>query len=250
MRMIQTAGRNNLGDFAPMFGRFNDDILFGQVWSDETLPPKIRSIITVSAFMGRGLIDSAFRHHLEFAKKNGVTREEIAALITHAAFYIGWPVGWATFNLAKEVWADEEVKAETDLEKYAKTIFFPIGEPNPYSQYFSGASYLAPVSEDQVNIYNVTFEARCRNNWHIHHASSGGGQMLIGVGGRGWYQEFGKDAVEILPGTVVNIPANVKHWHGAAADGYFSHLAVEIAGENQSNEWLEPVTDEEYDKLK
>ena len=98
-------------------------------------------------------------------------------------------------------------------------------------------------------MFNVTFEPGCRNNWHIHHAGSGGGQMLICVGGRGWYQEWGREAVEMTPGTVVNIPANVKHWHGAAADSWFSHLAIEVDGGNASNEWLEPVSEEEYKKL-
>ncbi len=98
--------------------------------------------------------------------------------------------------------------------------------------------------------HNVTFEPRCRNNWHVHRATKGGGQMLVGVGRRGWYQEEGKPAVEILPGTVIHIPANVKHWHGASANSWFSHLAFEVEGENNSTEWLEPVTDEEYDILK
>ena len=112
---------------------------------------------------------------------------------------------------------------------------FPIGEPNTaYAQYFIGNSYLAPVSREQVSISNVTFEPRCRNNWHIHRATKGGGQMLIGVAGRGWYQEEGKQAVEILPGTVIHIPANVKHWHGAASDGWFAHLAFEVPGEDTS----------------
>ena len=249
-KIVQTAGRNQLGEFAPMFAGFNDDILFGEVWSDETLDLKTRSIITVSAFMGRGLVTDAFKHHLQNAKKNGVSKAEIAALITHAAFYIGWPMGWAAFNLAKEIWNDE-TPAQTELEKYAQSIFFPIGEPNDaYAQYFIGKSYLATVSNDQIPIHNVTFEPRCRNNWHIHKATSGGGQLLIGVGGRGWYQEWEKDPVEINPGTVINIPANVKHWHGASKDGYFSHLAMHVPGENQSNEWLEPVTDEVYDRLK
>lgn len=127
---------------------------------------------------------------------------------------------------------------------------FPIGEPNTaYSRYFTGNSYLARISDTQVPFANVTFEPRCRNNWHIHKATKGGGQMLVGVAGRGWYQEEGKPAQEILPGTVIHIPANVKHWHGAAADSWFAHLAFEIAGENTSNEWLEPVTDEEYNQL-
>ena len=127
---------------------------------------------------------------------------------------------------------------------------FPIGEPNTaYARYFTGRSYLAAISREQVNVSNVTFEPRCRNNWHIHHAEQGGGQMLIGVAGRGWYQEEGRPAVEILPGTVIHIPAGIKHWHGAAADSWFAHLAFEVAGEETSNEWLEPVTDEEYDRL-
>ena len=127
---------------------------------------------------------------------------------------------------------------------------FPLGQPNDaYAQYFIGQSYLAPLSTEQVFVANVTFEPGCRNNWHIHHADKGGGQMLICVGGRGWYQEEGKPARELHPGDVVNIPANVKHWHGAAKDSWFSHLALEISGENTSNEWCEPVDDEWYNAL-
>ena len=107
------------------------------------------------------------------------------------------------------------------------------------AQYFIGQSYLAPVSTDQIPIFNVTFEPGCQNNWHIHHAKSGGGQILICVGGRGWYQEWGKDPIEMTPGTVINIPANVKHWHGAAEDSWFSHLAIEVPGEETSTKWLE-----------
>ena len=117
-------------------------------------------------------------------------------------------------------------------------------------QYFSSRSFLAPISTSQVGIFNVTFEPGCRNNWHIHHAKSGGGQILVCVAGRGYYQEEGKDAVEMKPGDCINIPAEVKHWHGAAPDEWFSHLAIEVPGENSSNEWLEPVNDEEYRKLK
>ena len=142
---------------------------------------------------------------------------------------------------------DEETESLTEKERFQKEIFFPIGDPNDdFAQYFVGQSYLAPVSTEQVMIFNVTFEPGCRNNWHIHHASKGGGQMLISVGGKGWYQEEGKHAQEILPGTVIHIPANVKHWHGAQKDSWFSHLAFEIEGENASNEWCEPVIDEEY----
>ena len=128
---------------------------------------------------------------------------------------------------------------------------FPIGEPNDtYAQYFSGKSYLKYLSTEQVTVFNVTFEPGCRNNWHIHHAQKGGGQILICVAGRGWYQEWGKEAIEMHPGDVVNIPQGVKHWHGAAKDTWFQHLAVEVPGEDVVNEWCEPVSDEEYIKLK
>ena len=146
--------------------------------------------------------------------------------------------------MAKEVWADDDTA--TEKERFQQEMIFPIGEPNTaYAKYFKGNSYLAPISTEQVTCSNVTFEPGCRNNWHIHKADKGGGQMLIGVAGRGWYQEEGKPAVEILPGTVIHIPANVKHWHGASADSWFAHLAFGISGENVSNEWLEPVTDED-----
>ena len=128
---------------------------------------------------------------------------------------------------------------------------FPIGEPNDaYAQYFSGKSYLKYLSTEQVTMFNVTFEPKCRNNWHIHHAKKGGGQILVCVAGRGWYQEWGKDAIEMHPGDVVNIPEGVKHWHGAAKDSWFQHLAVEVPGEGIANEWCEPVSDEDYNKLK
>ena len=128
---------------------------------------------------------------------------------------------------------------------------FPLGQPNnAYAQYFDGQSYLAPLSTEQVGIFNVTFEPGCRNHWHIHHAKSGGGQILVVVAGRGWYQEWGKPARELKPGDVVNIPANVKHWHGAAKDSWFQHLAVEVGGEETSNEWCEAVDPEEYAKLR
>ena len=127
---------------------------------------------------------------------------------------------------------------------------FGAGKPNDaFAQYFIGQSYLDFVSTEQVFIGNVTFEPGCRNNWHIHHAASGGGQILLCTAGRGWYQEWGKPAQALKPGDCVNIPAGVKHWHGAAADSWFVHLAVEVPGEETSNEWLEPVTDEEYAKL-
>ena len=250
MAVKQTAGRDTLGKFAPEFARLNDDVLFGEVWSrEDSLPLKERSIVTVVALMSMGLTDSSFKYHLVSAKNNGVTKTEIAEILTHAAFYAGWPKAWAAFRMAKEVWG-EESPAETPMELHQKSMIFPIGEPNNgFAQYFSGKSYLSPISENQVGIFNVTFEPGCRNNWHIHSASRGGGQILICVAGRGYYREWGKDAVLMTPGDVANIPAGVKHWHGAAKENWFSHLAIEVPGENCSNNWLEPVSDEEYSKL-
>ena len=248
-KIVQTAGRTQLGEFAPEFAELNDDVLFGEVWNRPGLCPRERSMITVATLVGKGIVDSSLGHHLQFAKANGVTRTEIAEMLTHMSFYAGWPNAWAAFRQAKEVWAEDSA-GEDAKSAFQREMIFPIGEPNTaYAKYFTGNSYLARISDSQVPFANVTFEPRCRNNWHIHRAAEGGGQMLVGVAGRGWYQEEGKPAVEILPGTVIHIPANVKHWHGAAADSWFAHLAFEVPGENASTQWLEPVTDEEYDRL-
>ncbi len=127
---------------------------------------------------------------------------------------------------------------------------FSVGEKNDaFAQYFVGQSYLKMLSVEQVGIGNVTFEPGCRNNWHIHRAEKGGGQILLITAGRGWYQEWGKEPRALHAGDVVNIPANVKHWHGAAKDCWFAHLAVEVPAEGGKNEWCEPVSDEEYNKL-
>ena len=194
-KITQTAGRNALGEFAPEFAHFNDDVLFGDNWNNQDIDVKTRKVWTV--------------------------------------------------NEGDLPYEDKAMRA------HAKEMVFPIGAPNDgFAQYFSGKSFLAPVSTSQVGIFNVTFEPGCRNNWHIHHAKNGGGQILVCVAGRGYYQEEGKEAIEMKPGDCINIPAEVKHWHGAAADSWFSHLAVEVPGEETSNEWCEPVSDEEYGKLK
>ncbi len=141
----------------------------------------------------------------------------------------------------------------TNKEAFDQANIFGTGVPNEmFAQYFIGDSFLNPLTNPQqcpVFLANVTFEPGCRNNWHIHHASSGGGQILVCTAGEGWYQEAGKDAVSLHEGSVVCIPPEVKHWHGAKADSWFSHISVEVPGENRSNEWLEPVGDEEYKKL-
>ena len=252
-KIVQTAGRNQLGEFSPEFAHFNDDVLFGENWNNQDIDVKTRSIITVVALMSSGITDSSLVYHLKNAKAHGVTQKEIAAIITHVAFYVGWPKGWAVFNLAKEVWTINEGEfpyEDEAMRSHSKEMVFPIGTPNDaYANYFVGKSYLAPISTEQVGIFNVTFEPGCRNNWHIHHASEGGGQILVCVAGRGYYQEWGKDVIEMKPGDCINIPVGVKHWHGATSDSWFSHLAIEVPGKDSSNEWLEAVNDEQYLKL-
>lgn len=140
-----------------------------------------------------------------------------------------------------------------DISKFEENNVFGMGKPNEsFAQYFTGESFLNPLTnpkETAVFLANVTFEPGCRNNWHIHHAKSGGGQLLICTAGEGWYQAENKSPVSLTAGTVITIPAEVKHWHGAKKDSWFSHIAVEVPGTDTSNEWCEPVTDEEYNKL-
>ena len=246
MTIKQTAGRDALGKFAPDFAHFNDDVLFGENWNNADLDLKTRSLITVVALVSQGITDSSLSYHIANARKHGVSQKEMAAAITHVAFYAGWPNVWAAFNMAKEVYVDGEAKAD------GHGGLFGLGEPNDaYAPYYIGQSYLNALTtpDDYLPIHNVTFEPGCRNNWHVHHASKGGGQVLICVDGEGWYQEEGKPAQRLRPGDIVEIPANVKHWHGATANSWFSHLAFEFPGEDTSNEWLEPVDDEQYGAL-
>lgn len=254
VKVVQTAGRDNLGEFAPDFARYNDDILFGEVWSkNDVLPLHDRSIVTVSALIASGVVDSSLKYHLQSARNNGVTKAEMAEIITQLGFYAGWPKAWAAFNMAKEVYGVEDTAA---IKKNAYSVddikaesIFPVGNENvQYAKYFDGKSYLNMLSLKQVVVGNVTFEPGCRNHWHIHHATKGGGQILLVTAGHGWYQEWGKPAKALKAGDVVNIPAEVKHWHGAAKDSAFQHLAIEVPGEGTSNEWCEPVREREREK--
>lgn len=140
-----------------------------------------------------------------------------------------------------------------DKEEFDKANKFGTGNPNDaFAKFFVGNSFLNPLTnpkETAVFLANVTFEPSCRNNWHIHHAKTGGGQLLICTAGEGWYQEEGKDAVELKEGSVITIPPEIKHWHGAKKDSWFSHIAVEVPGEETFNQWCEEVSDEEYNKL-
>jgi len=167
MSIKQTAGKEQLADFAPKFAQLNDEVLFGEVWSrEDKLSLKMRSVVTLTALISKGIVDSSLSYHLSAARKNGITRTEMAEILTHLAFYAGWPNAWAAFRMAKEVYAD-------DGEQEQHGGFFGQGEPNTaYCQYFIGNSYLKPLTDPKntsVFIANVTFEPGCRNNWHIHH---------------------------------------------------------------------------------
>lgn len=233
----QTAGRMSLGDLAPKFAQLNDDVLFGEVWSrTDTLPLKERSMITVTALITKGVTDSSLQYHIQNAKNNGVSKEEMVEMITHLAFYVGWPNAWATFPLVREVYKNDVVGRGASL--------FGLGDPNTaFQDYFVGNSYLKPLNTKGVGIFNVTFEPCCRNHWHIHHK---GGQILLCTDGEGWYQEYGKAARKLCPGDVVYIAPEVKHWHGATQDCWFTHVAIEIPAEGGTTEWCEAVTEESY----
>ncbi|WP_409455514.1 carboxymuconolactone decarboxylase family protein [Neisseria sp.] len=208
----------DLSALSPDIDRYLKTHLFGDIFASDLLNWQEREIVTVGALSQLKGAESQLNSHKAISKKNGLTDEQLAQI---------------------------EKIIPPQLSQ------FPLGQSNDaYAQYFSGQSYLAPISNEQVKINNVTFEPTVRNNWHIHHATKGGGQILIVTAGRGYYQEWGKPAQELKPGDVVNIPANVKHWHGAAKNSWLQHLAVAVDGENTSNEWLEPVSDEEYSKLK
>lgn len=204
-------------EFAPLIDRYLKAHLFGDIFSRDLLDWKTRELATVAMLSARDGVESQLKSHIEIAKHNGVTQGQIAEILA----------------------LSDQIKAQK--------VLFGFGQENTaYASYFIGKSYLNPLNSKGVNIANVTFEPRCRNNWHIHHK---GGQILMVVSGRGWYQEWGKPAQELHPGDVVNIPAEVKHWHGAAKDSWFTHIALAVPANDASNEWLEPVLDEEYDKL-
>ena len=215
---VQTklSGRSFDYNFCPQDDYYLKSHLFGDIFASDQLSAADREIVTVAALSGLEGVAPQLAAHKQGAVNMGNSQELV-----------------------------DELCAWLDSEGYTLRSKWPKGEPNPYGKYFIGQSYLADVGG---GVINVTFEPRCRNNWHIHHKAV---QVLICVSGRGWYQEWGKDAVEMTPGTVIAIPAEVKHWHGAAKDSWFQHLTYHRdAQEGASNEWLEPVTDEVYSKLK
>lgn len=217
--------------------RFLTKVCFGDFYTREGLDVKTRELMTIAILTATGNTGT-LKSHIKGNLKVGNSIETIAAAIIQVMPYVGFPNSFAALKTVKEV-AEEN----PDFNPA-----FGMGEPNVnYAKYFIGNSYLKLLSDAQVHIANVTFEPKCRNNWHIHH---GGGQILLVTDGRGYYQEWGKDARELKKGDVVNIPPETKHWHGAAKDSWFSHIAIEVPSENGSTQWLEEVSDIEYNKLK
>jgi quercetin dioxygenase-like cupin family protein/alkylhydroperoxidase/carboxymuconolactone decarboxylase family protein YurZ len=211
----QLSGRPFDYTFCPQNDYYLKSHLFGDIFAGDQLSAADREIVTVAALSGlEGVAPQLAAHKL-----GAVNMGNPQALV-------------------------DELCAWLDSEGYTLRSKWPKGELNPYGQYFIGNSYLADMGD---GMFNVTFEPRCRNNWHVHHKQV---QVLICVAGRGWYQEWGKPAVEMTPGTIINVPAEVKHWHGAAKDSWFQHLTYHKDVQDEaSNEWLEPVTDEVYDGL-
>lgn len=205
-----------LFDFAPAIDTFLKEHLFADIFARGVLTHKEREIATIAALASMKGVEPQLNAHIQMGKNTGLSDNQIKEILT--------------------------------LASVPKAEMFAVGAPNTaYAKYFKGQSYLNMLNKEQVGIANVTFEPKCRNNWHIHHM---GGQILIAVQGRGYYQEWGKPARELKEGDIVNIPPETKHWHGAAPDSRFSHLAIEVPSDGGSTEWLEEVSDEDYGKLK
>ena len=217
-----------LFDFHPQLDEYLKAHLFGDIFERDNLDWRTREIVTIAALAARPETEPQLKAHIAIGKGNGISDEQAAEIV-------------------RRVQLPQDPK---DLPADWSPI--PVGEPNTaYAKFFIGRSYLHKLTLDQVPAFGVTFEPGCRNNWHVHHAKTGGGQMLIVTAGEGYYQEWGKPARRIVKGDTVNIPAGVKHWHGAAKDSWFSdswfqHIALEVPGTEQSNEWLEPVDTAAY----
>ena len=209
--------KGKLFDFAPAIDEYLKAHLFGDIFARDNVDWQTRELATIAMLASQKGVKAQLNSHINVGKHNGLTDKQINEILCIAS------------------------------KTGAENVLFGLGKENTtYAKYFIGKTYLQPLNAEQVQIANVTFEPRCRNNWHIHHKS---GQILMCVEGRGWYQEWGKPAQELHPGDVVNIPAETKHWHGAAKNSWFTHIAMSVPVKNSSTEWLEQVSDEEYNKL-
>ena len=241
---VQTklSGRAFNYTFAPATDYYLKAHLFGDIFARDNLTHAQRELVTVSALAGLEGCGSQLKSHVSGARNMGLSDAEIRSIPAVLAARVGEVEAWRARKAIAEVYGEEFTEGRPMSDP-----MFPKGEPNEaYAKYFIGESYLAPLSNCKVPVSNVTFEPGCRNNWHIHHK---GVQVLVCVGGTGWYQEWGKPARLLKPGDVVEIPEGAKHWHGATKDSWFQHVTFTVAEEGASNEWLEPVTDEEYGKL-
>ncbi|WP_413854106.1 carboxymuconolactone decarboxylase family protein [Candidatus Ruminimicrobium bovinum] len=212
--LVGSPVKGELFEFAPAIDDYLKEHLFGDIFARGILTNQEREIATIAALSSIEGVEPQLKSHIQCGKNTGLTNKQISAILI--------------------------------ITSKPKTEIFAIGEPNPFSKYFIGQSYLNILTKEQVFTANVTFEPACRNNWHIHHK---GGQILLCTGGRGWYQQWGKPAQELKKGDVVNIAPETKHWHGAAKDSWFSHVAIEVPSDGGSTEWCEEVSDEEYNKL-
>lgn len=217
-KLVGAQVQGKIYDFAPAIDEFLKAHLFGDIFARDNVDWQTRELATVAMLASLTNVDSQLKSHINVGKHNGLTDEQIAEIL--------------------------EIADRTG----AQNVLFGFGNENTaFAKYFIGKSYLQPLAKEGISAANVTFEPKCRNNWHIHHKT---GQTLLVVSGRGWYQEWGKLAQELKPGDVVEIPEGVKHWHGAAKDSWFTHIAISVPAEGASSEWLEAVSDAEYNKLK
>ncbi len=209
--------QGKLYTFAPALDEFLKAHLFGDIYARDNVSWKLREIATIAMLASRTAVDPQLKTHIRIGKYNGLSDEQVAMIL----------------RLAQQAGV-------------AQVLFGQGTENTLLTPYFTGKSYVQVISREGVSISNVTFEPHARSHWHIHH---GGGQILLVTAGHGWYQAWGQKPRPLKAGDVVQIPAEVKHWHGAAAHSWFTHLAVAVPAPEANTEWLGPVTDEEYDKL-
>ncbi|MCM1176167.1 MAG: carboxymuconolactone decarboxylase family protein [Clostridium sp.] len=248
---IQTkvSGRPFDYTFAPATDYYLKAHLFGDIFARDNLSFQERELVTVSALSALKGAEPQLMSHIRGAQNMGLGDNEIKSIPLNLAASVGESEAYRAASAIAEVYGEKvsDIYGERFKGRPVENMVFPKGEVNPYGKYFTGESYLAPLAEGPGAPSNVTFEPGCRNNWHIHHNCV---QTLICVGGFGWYQEWGQPARCLKPGDVVCIPEGVKHWHGAAADSWFQHIAYSVpTGPEPSNEWLEPVDGAHYDSL-